>query len=283
MVPAKKPVKIVAVDCNCDLNPQEVIETVRKVLAKEKGVVLVVFPENVLGEKAITRQQGKEIASRIGAMLRERKNAYVFVSFVEKGIDYKRRPVVVPTGYIVGPWTRKPYWSVYQKKWSKDRIPKTNLAHKRGAIKSDIQKSDKLILLKNSGLSPRQIVKLINVWGERAKRNAPFPVTRIAGREVQLRLCADIANQRNRYTHDERKVDFVVVPAHGLLDHVGATIAARDAHTKGLLIVDRVLGVSYHPKRGTQKRLINPEDVIRDKLHGITIKKVWPAKRTLRR
>lgn len=277
------PVKVIAVDCSTDLSGQEVIETVRKALAKEKGTVLVVFPENVLGDKAITRQQGKEIALKISNMLRKRKNAYAFVSFVESAIDYKRRPYVASAGYIVGPWKQKPYWGVYQKRWSKDSTIQNIFGKSKLTRNSEIQKSDQLIIQKNSNLSPKQIIKLINIWGERAKRKTPYPVARIAGRDFQLRLCADISNQSQRYTHDKRKVDFIVVPADGLIEHESAAIAAKEAHNRAVIIVDKLKGISYHPKNGGRKLIVNPQDTVHDKFGRIKVKKIWPVRRNNRR
>ncbi|MFA5125946.1 MAG: hypothetical protein WC462_03005 [archaeon] len=200
--------EVVAFTPKKDLTKGEVFQAIRQEMKKYQGKpVVFVFPEAILGEKAITRLEGKAFVTKINQLLAQHGNAFAFFSIIEKIGKPTNARSISNTGYIVTPSRKKP-WFVYPKLY---RIPEGK-GH-------SLQVYDSTILGKNAPKKSSEVHKLLTRWVARAEKIKGFPQVRINGKDIQLRICSDI---HHNYLFDlpvgksKRKADLVLVPARGL-------------------------------------------------------------------
>jgi len=253
MNPKKKfPIEVIAFTPREDLTKGEVFQAIRQEIKKYIGrPIAFVFPEAVLGEKAIPRTEGKMFVSRINKLLAQHGNAFAFFSVIEKIGKPTNARSISNTGYIVTPSRKKP-WFVYPKLY---RIPEGK-GH-------SLQVYDSLILGHNAPKKSSEVHKLLTRWVARAEKIKGFPQVRINGKDIQLRICSDI---HHNYLFDlpvgksKRKADLVLVPARGLhfeqqhMNYVAPILKKRGV----VAIVDGDKArVNYFAKRKIQNNIIH--------------------------
>ncbi len=205
----KTPVNIVAINKTFE-SSQQLINEVRTTVHEFKGKPLIIlFPEAVLGNTPISRINGKVIAKLITPILSIHGKASVSYSVFEhrKGKTEKRKnPLITNTGYLIFPQTKQNL-SGYK------AYPKL-ATYNQG---KNLTQGETEVIARNSRGNKKEAKKK---FYKLAKKIKSFPRIEFKGKTIEMRVCADITNQREMDLHpakkSNKKTHLILVPAEGL-------------------------------------------------------------------
>jgi hypothetical protein len=243
----------------------EWLETeIRKVEGKP---VIFLFPEAVLHLHSITRQQGKKLAVDINRILSEHGNAFAAYSVYERrtGKSFSRKtnsknvnPLITNSGYLIKPFgkTNPEKYLVYPKVTVRTGGKLTGLDS---------------IVVKNE--AKKRFQEANELWNILASKVTPsFPRIKIAGKDVELRVCADVRSAKDIWKVPARKkqnpAHLILVPAFGLelwarnlshltkhLHHNGMAVIADSGYDQTALLHNNNGKIVTHiPVRPEQKK-----------------------------
>jgi len=264
---ARNQINLVAVQGDF-LSPSALLVQVEKKLREFTGKqIIILFSENVLGETPIPRITGKQLADALSKAVTKHGKAYVAYSVYEKAGKHQ---VITNSGYLVFPkpaGTKKGY-QVYSK----------ISTYRNGG---DLTEGDERVLKRNSSSFKKSRKRIYSL----SRKIKAFPRIQIGEKEVELRICRDLAEEQNLDKHPAKtrikEADLILVPAKGLTLRPNELIyLTKHLTPDGLAVLMDPFGPGLDNRR-------KPVNVIRRNKEAIEIHKnpkklPWKTKRRIK-